>query len=236
MRIGFYLAYQPTRNMSLKQEGLGRYLAELTQALANNNDEIIIACPKWTVNIIEDLFDDYNIDRKNIQYVTPKAEPVFYKLFTYYMCKDVSKKSPKICKVPLKLLDVFFALLLTIKNYLAFVALCLSVFILFILFMPLALLGSIMLLFYYVGIKISDKIKSHGEECRKTIKSILRNNQLVYQFFKAIKNKWNISTIINILRIDASKDLIRQIDNMKHAADLWYCPMSFWPEFNEIKS
>ena len=88
MRVGLYLAYSPpNKKMSLKQEGLGRYLAELIRAFINNGDDVIVACPNWVVDSVEELVDDFGIEKNKIQYLLPKGESILYRLYLYRILK-----------------------------------------------------------------------------------------------------------------------------------------------------
>lgn len=63
------------------------------------------------------------------------------------------------------------------------------------------------------------------------IKSVYAHAKILQHFY----NKYYINReFIDHVREQATTAIISKIASMKTKADIWYCPMAFWPEFNTI--
>lgn len=81
MKIGIFLGYGP--QVVLGKEGLGRYLGGLLKGFQDQCQEITIACPHWLLKTLGDLFDDFQIDTKRIQWVTTEKEPPVWRIYLF---------------------------------------------------------------------------------------------------------------------------------------------------------
>lgn len=241
MNVGLYLAYSPpNKKMSLKQEGLGRYLAELIRAFANNGDKITIACPNWVVDSVEDLLDDFGIEKKAVQYLLPKGEPVFYRLYLHKVMKiKKSSKRRRIQRLALRFLDRMITFAVSLKNVTVFTVLMVLMGTISILLLPVWILLAIIMILWLILSKINKKVfhittdivsKPHLFLIRK-IKKI----RVAEQFMEYIKKHYNPMIIQERIRMSAAQEIIRHINHSAVETDIWYSPTAFWPEFNEIK-
>lgn len=236
MRIGIYLAYGPIPGLSLKQEGLGRYLSELMRALVKNGDEIVIACPSWTVNAIEELIEEFRIPNKDIEFVISKSQPIIYRIYEKWKLR--LPKHKKVKKVSFKIVDSIFLYMISAKNYLQFFIMLILAFMLFVLLLPVLVAIVLLYIIYKILAKIVSKFIGNYTDSKyltDKIKNLVKRNQALYDFFRHAKKQYSPSGIQKILREDAANILIEAIGKMKTPVDIWYCPMAFWPEFNNIR-
>lgn len=234
MKIGIYLAYHPIKNFSLKQEGLGRYLSYIVKSFINNKHNVVIACPSWIVNAIQELFEEENIDQNNVELLVTKSEPILFKLYMSILERKNKKKKVKKAKFKLaatKSIDTLTDFILLIKNHFAFTLLVIIFLVLGLILLPFILIFGLLGLLF----KAINKIFKLNK-----IKSIRINNLILFiknrsKLWSHIENRYlNENRIIYQFRENTAKDIIRKIGNMKSSPDIWYCPMAFWPEFNKI--
>lgn len=237
MKIGIYLAYAPHFKISMKNEGLGRYLANLIKILDSNGCKVCIACPTWMIEPVKELCDEYNFSIENLEFVNPSAEPILWKL--------LKKKNIKVTKPRISLKTrIFQASYSTAENMLALLA---------------VLKSDVAALFLGIGIVILGIISLPFAMVYYVIRLIWKLIRLVFKFFKidlsskhdlkrSIMNKIpGLNSIINTLyanhigektaeriRMDAVKSIFKRIKAMKVPADIWYSPMAYWPEFSKI--
>lgn len=242
MRVGMYLAYSPpNKKMSLKQEGLGRYIAELMRAFINNGDEITIACPNWVIDSIEELLEEFAIDKSKVMYLVPKGEPILYQLYLYKVLKTKKPKKQKLIeKIAITFLDKMFTFVLSIRNTVVFILLLLLALFIGILLLPIALLGIVLL----AAMKVLQKINSKFLKINTNI--VFRPHEILIDKVKSarflkpclkyIQANYNPMMIQEKIRLSSAHEIIRHINNSMTPTDIWYCPMSFWPEFNNIKT
>lgn len=237
MKIGIYLAYAPHFKISMKNEGLGRYLANLIRILHNNGCKVCIACPTWMIEPVKELCDEYNFPVESIEFVTPSAEPVLWRLLKKRHSKEhkprVSLKS-----------RIFQASYSTAENLLTLLTIIKSDVLAFLLGIGIAVLGVISLPFvalYYVlrllwklvclicklfKIDISSKSGLKQSVMNKIpgLNSIIQNLHSNHVGAKTAEK----------IRLDAVKSIFKRIKAMKAPADIWYSPMAYWPEFSDI--
>lgn len=240
MRVGLYLAYSPpNKKMSLKQEGLGRYLAELIRAFINNGDDVIVACPNWVVDSVEELMDDFGIEKNKIQYLLPKGESILYRLYLYKILKiKKTKKRKKIKKLAIRFIDRAITIAISLKNVALFSFLVFLTLIAFLLLMPLWVLLIIIML----GFKILQLLNSKTLHFSKKVITKphifiiekLQQVKPIHLLLNYIKTNYDAMIIQEKIRISSAEELIRHINHAVLNADIWYCPMAFWPEFNQI--
>lgn len=97
MKIGFYLAaYLPPGVLSLIDQGLWRHMARLIDYLIKDGHEILVACPKWLVNAMEELVEENNISSENIKLITPSADSVLWRIIQSRYQKGSKQKNKSI--------------------------------------------------------------------------------------------------------------------------------------------
>lgn len=238
MRIGIYLAYGPIPGLSLKQEGLGRYLSELMRALNKNGDKIVIACPLWMLNAVGELIEEFRIPQDEIEFLISKSQPILYKLYLRRLLKKPRKK--KIKKVSFHLLQRIVLLSVTMKNYFLFFGLgIIAILLVLICILPLLVfmaLFIIYVMFHSIWKKVMKDDSTEQLPLKNRIVRVVKSNKKLYRISLYLKENFNKSELQKMMREDAAHTLIQLIDHIKEPVDIWYAPMAFWPEFNEIKS
>ncbi len=234
MKIGIYLGYAPAKNMSMKQEGLGRYLAYIMKGLVESNNEVVVACPKWLVPAIEELCDEHDINENAFRIMTSHNDSAVFRIYWHFHNLEPSKKKMRKKKkqMLIHIVDSITDYILNISSAVLFVFLLLLVLLAGLVILPFLLVLSIL----YVIFKGIGKILHIKEVCNvlrpKSIFNFLLNHRSILKHIY-IKYFVNREFLIQV-REKAANDIIRQITKMKDKADVWYCPMAFWPEFNKI--
>lgn len=236
MKIGIYLAYAPHgKRFSLKQEGLGRYLSALLKAFIENQDEVVIACPKWSVYAIEELLFENKIDKSKIEFLTPKNTPVIFRIYTNRMDKHKNKrrKDNKLSFAFWRFLEWCVDFLFSITSLSIAILLFLGAVLLAILLLPCALLGTIFLIFWKVLCACLNICRKGKEKI--SLRKAIRNNAFVIKVVAELRSKFNVVFLREKMRQACADDIIRRINHLREKPDLWYCPMAFWEEFNDIE-
>lgn len=242
MRVGMYLAYSPpNKKMSLKQEGLGHYIAELIKAFIKNGDDITIACPNWVIDSIEELLDEFNIDKKKVQYLIPKGEPILYKLYLYKVLKSKKPKRQKLIeKMAISLLDKIITFLISIKNVVLFSLLIALGIILSIFLMPIFIIcvafAGVLRILKFINKKIFKIQKDVVVKPHKFLYEKIASKGIMKKITDYIVDKYNPTVVQEKIRLASANEVIRYINHSVINTDIWYCPMAFWPEFNKIKA
>lgn len=79
MKIGIFLGYGP--QTVLGKEGLGRYLGTLIKGFQKNGHQILIGVPRWQLDSLTCLFNDFSIDKDNVKLLVTPKEPVLWRLY-----------------------------------------------------------------------------------------------------------------------------------------------------------
>lgn len=237
MRIGIYLAYAPSRKaISLRKEGLGRYLSFLLKGFVETGNRIVLVCPTWVLPAIQELCEEEGIDRNHIEVVASAAAPALYRI--YYRITSRTRKTQKprrrLEKALLNGIETAFDVLLGTKNMFALLAWMILGLAAGLILLPFALvlgivgglvLGAVHLLERFFGItSVKGYIKNFG-------KALLRERKNR----EKLRKIFSIEKLVERVRRENAKELIRKIGNMKQVPEIWYCPTAFWKEFNEIK-
>lgn len=77
--MAFIWPYGP--NTVLGKEGLGRYIGNLIKGFVNAGHQVTIACPKWSLETIDDLFQDFQINTEQIEFVVSYKTPALWRLY-----------------------------------------------------------------------------------------------------------------------------------------------------------
>lgn len=81
---GIYLAYAPT--VDLRNEGLGRYLASFLKGAAQRNDvRFVLACPSWSRESLEALFEVEAVPKGCVEIVAPESIPALLRLYQKWL-------------------------------------------------------------------------------------------------------------------------------------------------------
>nr|WP_315023652.1 glycosyltransferase [uncultured Aminipila sp.] len=242
MKIGIYLGYKPfSPGASLKKEGLGRYLATLIENLLKKDNKIVVACPKWVEGLLQELFDEYNMNINDIELISTISNPIVVQLYYKMALRKGRKKSiirAKLSNAIDALFEFAFSILLSIENKTITTIMAIFFFAVFVLMLPFMLLFVAVACIIKVVLLVLKKTLGINVINRDTLKSIIVKiaslpilSSFKWRFIKEIRSK----DVLEKLRINAAKKLISKISKLKEPADVWYAPMAFWPEFNDIR-
>lgn len=222
--------YPPhSREMSLKQEGLGRYVGSLLKAFTGSGHSVTIACPRWSANMLYELLEDFGMEKSQVEFLLPKATSQLLEFYYKRRYRKRKTKSNRFKTATVNLLTKLIIVLLLLKSKLIFLLLIVGALLSLIIMIPVCI---ILFPIWCIGTVIL-KLAKHVS-LRENIKSFL-NLQSVWQLFKDyIVKTFPISTIQEIMRMDSAEQIMRQAKGMKEPVDIWYSPMAFWPEFNKM--
>lgn len=221
MRIGIYLGYAPyIKPMSLKQEGLGRYLAFLVKGFTQTNHQLIIACPNWVVPLVEELFTGEDIDTTNLEFLTSTAEPVLYRAYVKWINREQKQrvKKNRLRKSVINWKDSLLELFLKMKNA-----------VLSIIALPFAILGGLLYAFMRLLWAVFRKV-FRINITKAMIQQLLARSSI----YRSVRERWDAPTIQEKIRRYSAEEIIKKAKGMKNPPDVWYSPTAFWNEFNSF--
>lgn len=226
MNIGFFLGYAP--HTVLKKEGLGRYTANLIQGFIRTGNKVTIACPAWLIKDVEDLLEDFRIEKKEIKFIVSNWVPVIWKIYdkvTYDKNKKV-KEHGSIQKIVKAFCDEGFMKILEITNALFFILVIILLLAALIIALPLIAIAAVLGLLCTIFLKIKCKIKGK-----------INDKNYLKQFGTNFRDSgYNLYLyVINWLQEKSTEDIVRKINHAKHNVDIWYSPSFFWKAFNKIE-
>lgn len=232
MKIGIYMAYGPAT--VLGKEGLGRYIGNLIKGFENAGHQVTIACPQWSLDTIDDLFQDFRIKAENIDFIVSYRSPALWRIYE----KKYKKKNPKsnlkykLLKRSSDVLGYFVnqAISITSMAGLVCAAACLGILGLMIgvLMLPVVLLCLLSML----AIKLIKKLAHKGEFL---VKQTIRKYVSAVQSFTGKKLvDWRISLSGRRDEV-VGKDLVSKVNAAKEKQDVWFVPALFWPEIKDLK-
>lgn len=217
MRIGIFLGYGP--QVHLGTEGLGRYIGGLIKGFAQENTDTTIAVPKWLRPSLDNLFNELDVPKASIKYISNKRESLVWIIYKKLVLEKTDKKNLFVSLIQRVLMTL---LLLGVRASIKipvvlFVLACILVVIGAIALLPvIVILGLISL----VAQKIMGKLKlKTGHLVRGFI--VPENDTLFLDVYYEMTN-----SVIELL--------IKKI-NEDQQTDIWYVPSLFWPQVNKIK-
>ena len=238
MKIGLYMAYAPyVKEFTLKKEGLGRYLSFLLKAFKDNGYEVVIACPRWCIEAIDELMEENNIARDSVEFVVPKSDPALYSLYRMFKKKKkLTKYKPKgkikiaAYKVLGKVIDNIFSTFSMLKIMIFFFILM----ILCIICAPIIILLGLLMTIYLGGKKV---LRKGGERnnIKSQIKKIIMRISVLRHIYIMIHDMPLRQQFQEKIRKASALEVIRKANFMKAKPDIWYCHTAFWTEFSNIK-
>src|SRR5437762_8586953 len=88
---GIFLAYPPA--IDLRVQGLGRYLADFLKGAAElDNVRIVIACPSWLRENLDQLFLSEHVAKEKIEILSPRQLPISLRLYQALQKKPPARK------------------------------------------------------------------------------------------------------------------------------------------------
>lgn len=242
MKIGLYLAYPPyIKALSLKQEGLGRYLSFLIKAFIKNGCSVTVACPRWMLDSLDELIEEENIDRNRIEFIAPKAEPILYKIYlnrVNKLSKIRRRRKGGIKQATLNFADSIVSTLLYTKSIFIFFLIMLAGILFSLVLLPFVIILGLLYACTKLLKKVFAKIlKSEIEntDLKTNLKKYVKKSRILTSLALHIISVFSTAKIKERIRLSAAEEIIRRIKYMIDGPDVWYSPMAFWSEFNNIK-
>ena len=240
MKIGIFLGYGP--QVKLGKEGLGRYLAGLLKGFEEQGQQITIACPKWLLGTLFELFKDFQIDRAKINWITTKRNPVLWKVQSLFH-KKTSRRN--------RLTSVIKYIRATAYTHIKKVAKTNSIFVFSCYICLLIIVGITTLPFIIIGgllvglLLLIKKIVARVINIAKVyIKELLMRDasrKNIYnkraQLQTMVKEIFSdVKTTAYYAMSDAALDTLIKRINKEQKQDVWFVPAVFWPQVNRIQS
>lgn len=226
MKIGIYMAYGPA--VVLGKEGLGRYIGNLIKGFADAGHDVTIACPRWSLDTIDDLFQDFQIDPQKIEFIVSSKTPAVWRLYQKRYMKRYPKRNWKV-KAYTKLSDFAVELaswLISITSLAGLLLVGVLLFLISVACLPLLILGTVILL----AVKIAKKLLRKGQFSVRSFVSKGISFVLAYSSGKK-KNVHNF--LAERLNRTVAEELVKKA-NQSRKQDVWFVPAIFWPEVNQI--
>lgn len=232
------MAYAPTvKKFSLKQEGLGRYSSILIRALLENGHNVTIACPKYCLGAVKEVLKEQNLNEDSVAIISTKKNPVLLDFFELWKNRERKKRtSSRFEKFIRRIVSKMLPFVVTEKS-----VICLSIFgilsllctfILGTVGLILGLLFGVLLSLYLL---LRKGFRNFAEKLKeKKPRGILKKFREFYQILKKIYESEALK-LIEYIRQDSMREILRKISVMKEKMDIWYSPTAFWPEFNQIE-
>lgn len=226
MKIGIFMAYMP--GVKLGSEGLGRYIGNLIKGFVDAGNDICVACPKWLVDSLKDLFYDFHISEERVTLLTTFQVPVIWKWYS-----GLSKRG-KLTRVSAKtavlnglsdIVDFGIDLVVSTGSWIAFCCLLLALAAIAVLLLPVAAVLAVLLLI---------AVFSHWlvHKGREPLKKGFGKISGMHQRYSQTKDSIQERAYSRLYQVTVRK-LIRRINRQKR--DVWFIPTLFWPEANNIE-
>lgn len=227
MKIGIFLGYAP--HTVLKKEGLGRYIANLISGFIDAGNTIVIACPKWLIPHVNDLLDDFLIDKDEIEFIVSKRVSSLWKLYDkfFYRQKQSKKRKSGLLSSTIKVVvETIISLVISITNMVLLIGTIILITLMTLIMLPIAMMCGIVYGILRLGIWIlrKTKVKFRDTDYLKSIGGNFKNSG--YNFYLYV---------VNYLQENATEDLVRIINRTNNKVDIWYSPAFFWQAFNKIE-
>lgn len=216
----------------MRNEGLGRHLAEFLKASTNYQDvRFVIAAPKWMRQPLAELFKNFDLDIGAFEIITPRRSSVigiFYGLAQYVMerRKKIKKKIAgrgRLKRLKASLASFTRAGLMRIaksRNIFAFAVAALFALIA----TPFVAAAALVVFLSLIVAKAASRLKLK-RRFRAVRKRLNRENWIT-----------RLSHTGYRLMCDIEAQSVADEANKRRDIAAWYAPAAFWPEFNQIKA
>lgn len=227
---GIYLAYPPL--IDLRAEGLGRLLAEFLKAANRRGDvRFVIACPSWSRENLELLFDEAGIPADGFDVIGPERKPVLFGLYDFYRKFRDRKRVKRSSRLFTRVTTLFEETRSRAERTLATTRSSVILALLVVVTLPFALIAVVS---YFIWVSINlfktllGKYRFRSARLRKvrsTFSSVTAN-------FPSTSAKWRVLRFME----NGEAKLISDYANKRKDIRAWYSPAAFWPQFNNIKT
>lgn len=240
MRIGIFLGYGP--QTKLGKEGLGRYLAGILKGFEERGEQITIACPKWLLGTLSDLFSEFQIDKKQIKWITTKRTPVIWEVLSLFKKKPNREFSIQLfINWIRKVTSAYIKRLAKVKSIFVFMLYSLLLLIIGLAILPFLIISGILLCILIVIWKFIKLLSRAAKEYAKAMlqkrKQLNRANINRFQLKSTISELYyEIKTSAYYSMSDTALNSLVKIINNEQEQDVWFVPAIFWPQANQIQA
>lgn len=239
--IGIFIGYAPEQ--PIKNQGIGRLMNFIINGILERNDtKIVIACPGWYKEILNDFLADHEIDANKIEVLSTKRTPIILhirniisKLIKHANNIGTStstvKSNPKKATFYLRSSIIFGLRIifrwLSMSSVPLFLLTGIGLFLSGILFSPLIVSAFIALLMIKLSKLVSRNMEAIDKKNRFTKYltsplALLKNNPFANLAYEELR-KSEFNKLITII-------------NQRTDIPVWFVPSLFWPEVKEIKA
>lgn len=221
------MAYGP--QVVMRKEGLGRYIGSLISGFVAAGHKITVACPKWSLNTIDDLFQDFQINEDMVEFIVSRKIPVLWYFYDRKKKKRYPKRSLRYRALTsaADVMDAVISRLISITNMALFLLLIPLAAAAGIVLLPLALAALVLYLLY----KLAKFLLKKG---KFSIKEIIF--KVVSLTVKYSSEKWTDIHAFLVERRDniVQRELVKRV-NRSEKESVWFVPALFWPQIEDIK-
>ena len=226
MKIGIYMAYGP--QTVLGKEGLGRYIGNLISGFVAAGHQVTIACPKWSLDTIDDLLQDFQVDADSVEFIVSNKTPAIWRLYE----KKYKKRHPKrslryrIVSSMVDFMEFAMAKLISITSMVCLALLALLAVVLGVLFLPEIALAAVL----YLIIKLVQAVVRKGKFSFRTMIGKILN------FVKRCTTKrFDLHAFLSEQLNDVVSRSLAEKINRSEDRDVWFVPAIFWPNVKLIE-
>lgn len=227
------MAYGP--RIELRNEGLGRHLAEFLRASLRRDDvEFVIAAPSWMRDHLRDLMDGFGVSEGQYEILGPTQSSLSWSAFqtgtrvrkwlSRVRKKDDVKKGGLLLRIKfagIRLVSRVTRYLMRTRNPLVFVATVI---------LALSLLPFAALIY----LLRNTVLKGVGRLRRSsTLRRMLGTTQPAKPRIFGLLGRMRHHLYQTMC--DEEARLVAEMANRRDDISAWYCPTAFWPQFNLIE-
>lgn len=222
---GIYLAYPPM--VKLQAEGLGRYLAAFVKGASERQDiRFVIACPSWSKEMLDQLFNAEGINKQSVDIYSPASKYTFLSLYRKLFHYQGKNRKNKIVKKIQKISNFFANLEPKILTKLLVSTSISGLFFYSTLFVAY-IIGKMFVSvwgFLYFIVKKGVKNLTQKMQLNKILNKLAN--------YKKNSDLWNFYKFMEEKEIKLMSTMINQLQHVS----AWYSPTAFWPSFNAISA
>ncbi|GAC41575.1 glycosyltransferase [Paenibacillus popilliae] len=230
-KTGIFLGFQP--GTKLTAEGIGRLLAFILKENGKDNESIIILCPFWLKDPINDLLKDNKIPTDKFEILSTGNVPIGVKIKEWIKSKKSKKRKKPGHKIVQKLIQQVIGLLRTsITEFLStsswyLITIKLFLYLALLLVLSPLLLCLIMLYYIYFVIRLVANAVKNIVTKTPSIES-LKNIKLL------VVSKWQGKIYQSVLENELSR-LVKKV-NAREDIGVCLIPSMIWPQIKDLKA
>ena len=220
------MAYAPL--VVLGKEGLGRYIGNLIKGFTETGHEVTIACPKWSLDAIDDLFQDFQVDSSKVNFLVSNRVSVFWRLYEKRYKKRYPKKNIKykVFNSVADFLTLIASMLVSVTSFLGLLLASIMLLLLGCLTLPLIVTVTLLYLF----VRFVWALLKKGKFSIKTWANFIIRFIINYS-----SNRFdNLHTFLTEQRDNLVREDLVKLINRSANSEVWFIPSLFWPEVSKI--